>query len=90
LAANPEILLLDDCSSALDYKTDAALRHGLARDYKDTTTIVVAQRISSIMNADKILVLDEGRTIGFGTHAELLERCDSYREIFDVQMGEMG
>ena len=90
LAANPEILLLDDCSSALDYKTDAALRHDLARDYKDTTTIVVAQRISSIMNADKIMVLDEGRMIGFGTHAELLDRCDSYREIFDVQMGEMG
>lgn len=90
LAANPEILLLDDCSSALDYKTDAALRHDLARDFKETTTLIVAQRISSIMNADKILVLDEGRMIGFGTHADLLDRCDSYREIFDVQMGEMG
>lgn len=89
LAANPEILLLDDSSSALDYKTDAALRRTLARDFKDTTTIVVAQRISSIMNADKIMMLDEGRIIGYGTHLELLNTCDSYREIFDVQMGEM-
>lgn len=89
LAANPEILLLDDCSSALDYKTDAALRRTLARDFKDTTTIIVAQRISSIMSADKIMVLDEGHIIGFGSHKDLLNTCDSYREIYEVQMGEM-
>ncbi len=89
LAARPEILLLDDCSSALDYRTDAALRHTLARQYGDTTTIIVAQRVSSIMNADQILVLEDGRIIGSGTHAELMAGCDSYREIYSVQMGEM-
>jgi len=87
LAANPEILMLDDCSSALDYKTDAELRHALAKGFKDTTTIVVAQRISSIMAADKIMVLDEGRIIGYGSHAELLSTCGSYREIYEAQMG---
>lgn len=89
LAANPEFLLLDDCSSALDYKTDAALRHTLATRYGATTTIIVAQRISSIMNADRILMLEEGRVIGYGAHRDLLETCASYREIYDVQMGEM-
>lgn len=87
LAANPEILLLDDCSSALDYKTDAALRHALAEQFKDTTTIIIAQRISSIMGADKIMVLDDGRLIGYGTHTELLGTCESYREIYEAQMG---
>jgi ATP-binding cassette subfamily B protein len=87
LAANPEILLLDDCSSALDYKTDAALRCALARDFWDTTTIIVAQRISSIMSADKIIVMDEGRIIGYGSHNELLAICESYREIYEAQMG---
>lgn len=87
LAANPEILLLDDCSSALDYKTDAALRHALAEQFKSTTTIIIAQRISSIMGADKIMVLDDGRLIGYGTHTELLGTCESYREIYEAQMG---
>jgi ATP-binding cassette subfamily B protein len=87
LAANPEILLLDDCSSALDYKTDAALRRALARYFWDTTTIIVAQRISSIMSADKIIVMDEGRIIGYGSHNELLTVCESYREIYAAQMG---
>lgn len=87
LAAGPEILLLDDCSSALDYKTDAAFRKALARDFANTTTIIVAQRISSIMNADKIMVLDEGRITGYGSHDELLAACESYREIYEAQMG---
>lgn len=87
LAADPEILLLDDSSSALDYKTDAALRAALARDFKDTTTIIVAQRVSSILKADMIMMLDEGRVIGYGSHEQLMETCVPYREIYEVQMG---
>lgn len=90
LAAKPEILVLDDCSSALDYKTDKALRSALYHNFADTTTVIIAQRISSILNADHILVLDGGRVIGAGTHEQLLETCPDYREIYDVQMGEVG
>ena len=89
LAARPEILLLDDSSSALDYKTDAALRRALAKELQDTTKIIVAQRISSIRHADHILVLEEGRAIGYGTHEQLMQSCPSYREIARVQMGEV-
>ena len=89
LAASPKILLLDDCSSALDYKTDAALRRALGHNFGNTTTIIVAQRISSIIGADKIMVLDEGRIIGYGSHNELLDICESYREIYEAQMGEV-
>lgn len=87
LAGKPEILILDDASSALDYKTDAALRRDLRLRFADTTTVVVAQRVSSVMHADLILVLDEGRIIGKGTHEQLLENCSVYREIRDSQMG---
>ena len=87
IAANPEILILDDSSSALDYKTDAALRKALAENQQDTTVITVAQRVSSLKDCDLILVLDEGRIIGKGTHEELLETCVEYREISDSQMG---
>lgn len=87
LASHPEILILDDSSSALDYKTDAELRKNLRTYFSDTTTIVVAQRISSILHADHIMVLDEGRMVDYGTHEELLERCQIYREISDSQMG---
>lgn len=87
LAADPEILLLDDSSSALDYKTDALLRQALAREYANTTTVIVAQRISSIAQADRILVLEDGRIAGYGTHETLLQSCPSYREIYDIQMG---
>ena len=90
LAGKPEILVLDDCSSALDYKTDKALRSALRQNFRDTTTIIVAQRISSILHADHILVLDSGRVIGAGTHETLLETCPDYREIYDVQMGKIG
>jgi ATP-binding cassette subfamily B protein len=88
LAADPEILILDDASSALDYRTDAALRNAIRTNHSGTTTIVVAQRISSILDADEILVLDEGRVLGRGTHKQLLESCGAYREIYKTQMGE--
>lgn len=88
LAGNPEILVLDDSSSALDYATDAKLRKSLSEHYADSTKIVVAQRVSSIMNADLILVLDDGKLIGKGTHAQLLESCEEYRLIYQTQMGE--
>lgn len=90
LAAHPEILVLDDSSSALDYKTDAALRKELREHFSDTTCILVAQRISSVMSADHILVLEDGRAIGYGTHSELIETCQVYREIADSQMGVSG
>ena len=88
LTAAPEILLLDDSSSALDYKTDAALRKAIREHHADTTTIIVAQRISSIMNLDDIIVLEEGKIIGHGTHEELMESCTMYQEIYKTQMGE--
>lgn len=86
LAAGPEILILDDSSSALDYKTDALLRQVIREKYNNTTSIVIAQRISSIMNLDNIIVLDEGRIVGMGSHSYLMETCDLYREIYEVQM----
>ncbi len=88
LAARPDILILDDSSSALDYKTDAFLRKELKEHFPDTTTILIAQRISSVMQSDHILVLDEGKMIGYGTHQELMENCEIYREIGKTQMGE--
>jgi ATP-binding cassette subfamily B protein len=87
LAGNPEILVLDDSSSALDYKTDANLRAAIKAKLSGTTTVVVAQRVSSIMNSDHILVLEDGEIIGSGTHAQLLEACSIYREISDSQLG---
>jgi len=87
LAAAPDILILDDSSSALDYKTDAALRKAIRERHADTTTIIVAQRISSIMSLDDIIVLEEGKIIGHGTHDQLLEGCPMYQEIYRVQMG---
>ncbi len=89
LAAKPQILILDDSSSALDYKTDAAMRNAINKYYPDTTLIMIAQRVSSVMNMDKILVLDNGKCIGYGDHATLLETCDAYREIYEIQMGAM-
>ena len=81
LARKPEILVFDDSFSALDYRTDAALREGLAKELPDTTKVIVAQRISTIRHADQILVLDRGAAVGLGTHDELMRRCDIYREI---------
>lgn len=86
LAGTPEILILDDSSSALDYKTDAALRKALREEYGGVTTVIIAQRVSSISHADHILVLDEGKALGYGTHEELMESCEVYREIAKIQM----
>lgn len=88
LAAKPEILLLDDSSSALDYKTDALLRGQLREHFKNTTKIIVAQRISSIMHSENILVMDDGKIIDSGTHDQLLTRCAIYQDINKSQMGE--
>ena len=88
LAAKPDILVLDDASSALDYKTDAELRKAIRNRHGDATLIVIAQRVSSIMNLDEIIVLDEGEMIGRGTHEELVRSCPVYREIQQTQMGE--
>ena len=89
LAGNPEILVLDDSSSALDYKTDAAMRKAVEQNHKDSTTILIAQRVSSVMNMTHILVMDNGECIGYGTHEELLQSCPAYREIYEIQMGSV-
>ena len=87
IADNPEILILDDASSALDYKTDAAVRKALKEHLPNTTTVVVAQRVSSVKDCNLILVLENGEVIGQGTHKELLSDCLPYKEISDSQMG---
>ena len=87
LAGSPDILILDDSSSALDYKTASALRRAIADGTDGMTVIVVAQRISSVMNSDVIIVLDEGRIIGMGNHDSLMQNCGVYREISQSQMG---
>ena len=87
LAADPDILILDDASSALDYRTDAAMRKAITEHHTDSTLIMIAQRVSSVMNMTHILVLDNGRCIGYGTHEELLRSCPAYREIYEIQMG---
>lgn len=90
LAGNPEILILDDASSALDYRTDANLRKCLRENYSHITTVLVAQRISSLRHADLILVLQDGAVIGAGKHEQLMESCSEYRIIAETQMGEEG
>ncbi len=87
IAGKPEILVLDDSSSALDYKTDAALRHALSRDLPNSTVITVAQRVSSVKSCDLILVIDNGEIIGVGSHDHLMQSCREYKEISDSQMG---
>lgn len=89
LAGTPEVLLLDDASSALDYRTDAEIRNNIRGHYGDTTTILVAQRASSVMQMTHILVLEDGECIGYGTHRELMEQCNVYREIANLQMGDV-
>ncbi len=90
LAGKPDILVLDDSSSALDYRTDAAIRKTLLENLKDTAIVMIAQRISSVRFADKILVLEEGRAAGCGTDAELMRGCEEYRRIYASQHGEEG
>ena len=86
IAKDPEIYIFDDSFSALDYKTDSVLRKELKKYTKDATTLIVAQRIGTILNADKIIVLDNGKVVGSGTHKELLENCDVYKEIAYSQL----
>lgn len=88
IAAKPKVFLFDDSFSALDYKTDAALRRALHENIREATVIIVAQRISTILHADQIIVLDEGRMVGIGTHEQLLQYCDTYREIAESQLSE--
>lgn len=89
LYGKPDILVLDDSSSALDYRTDAQLRKAIRENHAPLATIVIAQRVSSIMSLDQVIVLEEGRMIGRGTHEELLRDCPVYREIHETQMGEV-
>lgn len=88
IAKNPEIYIFDDSFSALDYKTDAVLREELKKYTKDATSLIVAQRIGTIMNADKIIVLDNGTSVGVGTHEELLKNCEVYKEIALSQLSK--
>lgn len=88
LARQAPVYLFDDSFSALDYATDARLRIALRREVRDATVVIVAQRVSTILHADQIIVLDDGRAVGIGTHAELLETCETYREIVESQLTE--
>ena len=88
IAKNPEIYIFDDSFSALDYKTDAKLRKNLKKFAKNSTILIVAQRIGTIMNADKIIVLDEGKCVGIGTHKELLKNCEVYKQIALSQLSK--
>ena len=88
IARDPEIYIFDDSFSALDYKTDFVLRKNLKKYTKDATNLIVAQRIGTIKEADKIFVLDEGKVVGSGTHKELLKTCEVYKEIALSQLGE--
>ena len=88
VAKQPEIYIFDDSFSALDYKTDVALRKALKEETAEATTLIVAQRISTIIHADQILVLDEGKVAGKGTHKELLKSCEVYQQIARSQLSE--
>ena len=88
LAKKPEIYIFDDSLSALDFKTDAALRRALKKETADATVLIVTQRVSTIMGAEQIVVLDNGRVCGIGTHNELMENCDVYREIALSQLSK--
>jgi ATP-binding cassette subfamily B protein len=85
LAGRPDILILDDSSSALDYKTDSDMRKAIKDNHRESTLILIAQRVSSVMNMDKILVMDNGKCIGLGTHQELMQNCSAYRETYEMQ-----
>ena len=90
LAGNPEILVLDDSSSALDYRTDAAMRAALKREYPGMTTVLIAQRVSSVRGADQILALEQGAAAGLGDHDTLMRDCPLYAQISRIQTGETG
>ena len=84
----PKILILDDSTSAVDTKTDALIRKAFREDIPDTTKLIISQRISSIEDADRIVVLDDGKVVGQGTHKELLDNCDVYRQIAESQLSQ--
>lgn len=86
LVRKPEIYVFDDSFSALDFKTDAQLRSALRKETSEATVLIVAQRVSTVMDADQIIVLDEGRIAGLGTHRELMKTCEVYREIVSSQL----
>jgi ATP-binding cassette subfamily B protein len=88
LVRRPEIYLFDDSFSALDFKTDARLRKALKQETAEATVLIVAQRVSTVMDADRIIVLEEGQIAGIGTHKELLTTCEVYREIVSSQLSE--
>ena len=88
LIRKPDIYIFDDSFSALDYKTDANLRQALLEETKDATVLIVAQRVSTVIDADRIIVLDGGKVAGIGTHDELLESNDVYKEIVESQLSE--
>ena len=91
LLKKPKILILDDSTSAVDTATEARIRECFANELRDTTKLIIAQRISSVQGADLILVLDDGKVIGMGTHEELMKTCGAYEEIYTTQMGsQMG
>ena len=94
MIAKPKILILDDSTSAVDMKTDAMIRKAFAEEIPDTTKIIIAQRVASVQDADKIVILDDGQIAAVGTHEELLETSDIYREVYESQnkttLGEGG
>lgn len=88
VAKHPKIYIFDDSFSALDYKTDVAVRNALNKKTKDSTVIIVAQRISTILHAEQIIALDDGKIAGIGTHKELLKNCEAYYQIASSQLSE--
>ena len=89
IVRKPEIYVFDDSFSALDFKTDKALRTALGGETENATVVIVAQRISTIIDADRIIVIEKGQVVGIGTHKELLETCDVYKEIANSQMSKV-
>ncbi|EFR89423.1 ATP-binding cassette sub-family B member 10, partial [Listeria innocua FSL S4-378] len=85
---SPKVLILDDSTSALDAKSEKLVKEALNKELDDTTTFIIAQKISSVIQADKILVLDQGKLVGVGSHKELLKENETYREIYDTQKGK--
>lgn len=88
LAKHPEIYIFDDSFSALDFKTDVKLRQALKKETKEDTVLIIAQRVTTVMDADRILVLDGGKMVGMGTHQDLIKTCEVYREIVASQLSE--